>query len=640
MKFHWLLSGALGVWLLSSPVQAANLQFWRFDANRNRLEFTTSSRVQPRAQLIFNPTRLVIDLPGVRLGRSMQEQPVKTPGIRLVRVGQFTPGTTRIVIELIRGYTLDPQQVRFQGATLSQWLVQLPTPQPLNLSPPAPQAPPVYPPLEVEPFDPPLNPGTRPAPTMSAGSATRTTQRTSESDIPRSRIQVENLRVTTGGFFISTRGETPEIKKVERSKNGTEINIDLPGASIDPNLRQRELSIDSKGVKKVRLSQVETSPPVTRITLSVTEDSPNWRALPSGSAIILLPEGGSTASPSDGQTWPAGEQLASADPGSDQTATIQSVQLFGSRLIIRTDRPVNAMGRWETPAVYKLTISRARLSNQTRTPQLNSTGPLSHLSIEQSDINRVVISLRPVFGFTIKNFSQSGQYLSLPLSPTATRNPPVPPVTTPRGPIVIDVPPPNPSLSQPRPSPRNPGRRDNERLVVVVDPGHGGGDPGAIGIGGLQEKQVVLDISRQVATILQRQGIQALLTRFDDREIDLQPRVDFAERVNASLFVSIHANAISLSRPDVNGLETYYYDTGVRLARTIHDSILRRTGIPDRRVRRARFYVLRKTSMPAVLVETGFVTGADDAPRLRNPAYRRRMAEAIAEGIVRYLRQN
>ncbi|MBC6480227.1 MAG: AMIN domain-containing protein [Hormoscilla sp. GM7CHS1pb] len=139
------------------------------------------------------------------------------------------------------------------------------------------------------------------------------------------------------------------MQKAKRSENGTEINIDLPGASIDPNLRQRELSIDSKGVKKVRISQVETSPPVARITLSVTEDSPNWRAQMIGNAIILLPEGGSPALPSSGQPWPVGEQLASADPGSDQTATIQSVQLFGSRLIIRTDRPVNAMGRWKHP---------------------------------------------------------------------------------------------------------------------------------------------------------------------------------------------------------------------------------------------------------------------------------------------------
>ncbi|MGK7901206.1 MAG: N-acetylmuramoyl-L-alanine amidase [Hormoscilla sp.] len=625
MKFHWLLSGALGVWLASSPVQAANLQFWRFDANRNRLEFTTSGSVQPRAQLLFNPTRLVIDLPGVRLRGSMQEQLVKTPGIKSIRVGQFTPGTTRIVIELIQGYTLDSQQIRFQGATPSQWRVQLPTPQPLNLSPPSPQAPAVYPPSPVEPdpFDPP----------------------DPEIDLPRARIQVENLRVTTGGFFINTRGQTPEIKKAKRSKDGTEINIDIPGASIDPNLRQRELSIDSKGVKKIRLSQVETSPPVARITLSVTEDSPNWRAQMSGNAIILLPEGGSPALPSSERDWPAGEQLARADSRFDQTATIESVQMIGSRLIVRADRPVSAMGRWETPAAYKLTISPARLSTTTRTPQLNSTGPLSQLSIEQSGLNSVVISLLPASGFTIENFNQSSEYLSLPI---VIRNPPpVPPVKPPSGPIAIDVPPPNipppinpPSPPRPRPSSPAPDRTNNERIVVVVDPGHGGRDPGAIGIGGLQEKQIVLDISRQVATILQRQGIQALLTRYDDREIDLQPRVDFAERVNASLFVSIHANAISLSRPDVNGLETYYYDTGGRLARTIHENILRRTGIPDRRLRRARFYVLRKTSMPAVLVETGFVTGADDAVRLRNPAYRRRMAEAIAEGILQYVRQN
>lgn len=632
MKFHWLLSGVLGVWLLSRPVQAANLQFWRFDANRNSLEFTTSGSVQPRAQLIFNPTRLVIDLPGVRLGGSMQEQLVKTPGISSVRVGQFNPGTTRIVIELIRGYTLDPQQVRFQGATPSQWRVQLPTPQPKEISPPGPQTPPVYPPRPVAPLDPPPNPGPRPAPGSDTGGA---------------RTQVENLRVTTGGFFINTRGETPEIQKVERSKNGREINIDLLGASIDSNLLQRELSIDSKGVKKVRLSQIQTSPAVTRITLAVTEDSPNWRALLSENAIILLPEGGSPALPSDGQAWPAGAQLASTDPSADQTATIQSVQLFGSRLIIRTSRRVNAMGRWETQAAYKLTISQARLSNQTITPQLNSTGPLSRLSIEQSSPNTVVITVVPVPGFTIDSFNESGEYLSLPLSIIPTKTPSMPPAIAHSGPIVIDVPPPNipppinpPSPPLPRPSPPDPGRTNNERIVVVVDPGHGGGDPGAIGIAGLQEKDIVLDISRQVATILQQQGIQAVMTRYDDREIDLQPRVDFAEQVNASLFVSIHANAINLSRPDVNGLETYYYDTGGRLARTIHESILRRTGIPDRRLRRARFYVLRKTSMPAVLVETGFVTGADDAPRLSNPAYRRRMASAIAEGIVQYLRQN
>jgi N-acetylmuramoyl-L-alanine amidase len=128
------------------------------------------------------------------------------------------------------------------------------------------------------------------------------------------------------------------------------------------------------------------------------------------------------------------------------------------------------------------------------------------------------------------------------------------------------------------------------------------------------------------------------MTRADDREIDLQPRVDVAEQVNATLFVSIHANAISLDRPDINGVETYYYSSGAGLADTIHRSILSNVGMNDRGVRQARFYVLRRTSMPAVLVEIGFVTGRDDAPRLVNPNWQNQMATAIARGILEYLR--
>ncbi|ASC69224.1 N-acetylmuramoyl-L-alanine amidase [Halomicronema hongdechloris C2206] len=163
-------------------------------------------------------------------------------------------------------------------------------------------------------------------------------------------------------------------------------------------------------------------------------------------------------------------------------------------------------------------------------------------------------------------------------------------------------------------------------LVVVIDPGHGGRDPGAIGIAGLQEKGINLAISQRVQQQLQRQGITVLMTRSDDRFIDLEPRVTFAERAQADLFVSIHANAISLSRPEVNGLETYYYSLGQRLAQIIHANILRRVDIADRGVRQARFYVLRRTSMPAVLVETGFVTGQDDVRRLRDPAQRNQIA--------------
>lgn len=196
-----------------------------------------------------------------------------------------------------------------------------------------------------------------------------------------------------------------------------------------------------------------------------------------------------------------------------------------------------------------------------------------------------------------------------------------------------------PVASVPRPSGSTPSipRARQGQLTVVLDPGHGGRDPGAVGIGGLREKDINLTVSRRVQSILQERGINAIMARTDDREIDLDPRVDFAERANADVFVSVHSNAISMSRPDVNGLETYYYSSGFRLAQTIHNNILQRTDLRDRGVRRARFYVLVNTSMPAVLVETGFVTGREDAARFRNPAEVNKIADGIAGGILQYL---
>ena len=188
----------------------------------------------------------------------------------------------------------------------------------------------------------------------------------------------------------------------------------------------------------------------------------------------------------------------------------------------------------------------------------------------------------------------------------------------------------------PSPSPSIPRARQGQ-LTVVIDPGHGGRDPGAVGIGGLREKDINLTVSNRIKATLEGKGINVVMARSDDREIDLDPRVDIAERANADIFVSIHSNAISMSRPDVNGLETYYYSSGLRLAQTIHNNVLQQTDLRDRGVRRARFYVLVNTSMPAVLVETGFVTGREDAARFRNPAKVNEIADGISAGILQYL---
>jgi N-acetylmuramoyl-L-alanine amidase len=178
------------------------------------------------------------------------------------------------------------------------------------------------------------------------------------------------------------------------------------------------------------------------------------------------------------------------------------------------------------------------------------------------------------------------------------------------------------------------------RFRVVIDPGHGGPDPGAVGINGLRETDVVLDVSLQVARLLQARGVQVLLTRTTEVDVDLPPRVALANSSGADVFVSLHANALSMARPDVNGIETFYFQGG--RSRSLAEAIQRELmavspGTPDRGARPGRFFVIRRTVMPSALAEMGFVTGEIDNPRLADPNYRQRLAQAVAAGILSFL---
>ena len=178
------------------------------------------------------------------------------------------------------------------------------------------------------------------------------------------------------------------------------------------------------------------------------------------------------------------------------------------------------------------------------------------------------------------------------------------------------------------------------KFSVVIDPGHGGPDPGAIGIGGIRETDVVLEVSKIVKNLLSEKGVKVRLTRKNEVDLDLPPRVSFANNTDADIFVSIHANASRGKRRDINGLETFYYRgwRGRLLAKKIQKQILRVSpGSPDRGVKQGRFYVIKNTNMPAVLVEIGFLTGRLDARRLEKTTHRKRLAFAIAKGILEYL---
>jgi len=128
LKLRWLLPSFVSVFLLSYPAKAGSLALWHFNANQNQLDLRTDEGVQPRVQLISNPTRLVIDLPGIILGQPQTNKKIGSV-IQEIRVGQFDRQTTRMVIQVAPGYTLDPTKVRVQGKSPTQWFVQLPTPE-------------------------------------------------------------------------------------------------------------------------------------------------------------------------------------------------------------------------------------------------------------------------------------------------------------------------------------------------------------------------------------------------------------------------------------------------------------------------------------------------------------------------------
>lgn len=255
--------------------------------------------------------------------------------------------------------------------------------------------------------------------------------------------------------------------------------------------------------------------------------------------------------------------------------------------------------------------------------------------------------------------------------------------------IVVDVYGPRSALKTHAVAPgssRKPESRKPSRLsmgfrpihTVVIDPGHGGKDPGAIGLGGLREKDINLKLAKLLAPRLRARSFEVIMTRTDDRFIDLEERTALAESARGDVFISVHANA-SKNRA-LRGIEIYYLDedhkrhnlelaareSGVKpsevdslqralsrlrvseasqhsriLAEVVHEDVTKGLdatygGVPDLGVKKGPFYVLFMSSMPSILVETGFVTNRKESRLLASDRYLDTLAAQIAAGLGHY----
>jgi N-acetylmuramoyl-L-alanine amidase len=195
--------------------------------------------------------------------------------------------------------------------------------------------------------------------------------------------------------------------------------------------------------------------------------------------------------------------------------------------------------------------------------------------------------------------------------------------------------------------------------VVVLDPGHGGQDSGAM-CGGVMEKDLTLDVARRVDRLLDTRGIATLMTRVGDSYVSLADRAAFGNRANDSIFISIHFNEDN--KPVASGVETYYatHQVGTSstlaswlpffsrpasassrpesqsLASFIQEALVARTRSIDRGTQAKQFFVIANVTSPSVLIEGGFITNKDELSKLASEDYRDQLAAAIADGVVRY----
>ena len=173
---------------------------------------------------------------------------------------------------------------------------------------------------------------------------------------------------------------------------------------------------------------------------------------------------------------------------------------------------------------------------------------------------------------------------------------------------------------------------DSSPITVVIDAGHGGYDRGGIPGQRVSEKDMTLDVARRLKSVLAASGYRVVMTRDSDVFVPLGTRTAIANSNRNAIFVSVHFN--SATRGGASGIETYFYSRdSLALASAIHHYVVGGAPSPSRGVRRRGYYVLRKTSIPAVLVECGFLTNSTEAGYAQNASYRQKLAEEIAAGV-------
>lgn len=414
------------------------------------------------------------------------------------------------------------------------------------------------------------------------------------------RYYVDNVEVKTNSIHITGSGALTLTKPLVLS-SPTRLVYDIPNATVNPVLRNKEIPLND--VETIKIGQFERE--TARIVIT-SNNANNYIPIiyPDSQRIAFIDRKSTTYQ----ALYPAKTTLNSVNDEINDSKTHSVKMVFSKPVIYALDRNQKNI--------------EFLLLNADRSPDLN---------------------LKSTFlfeGSKISNLKNGGLKVTIPLKSDDILD-----VHTGVDAKTIRIKIRSNTADLPAAEKESSGiimpssmlSRDVNKRFVVIDPGHGGGDHGAIR-GDISEKDITLDVSKRVRDLLEKKGYEVFMTREIDETLSLQERVEISENLVPDMFVSIHVNSSNSDAP--NGLETHYYkDNSLILAKTVHASMLNHVQANNRGLFKSKFYVINHTTAPAILLEIGFMSNPIERVQLITDFRKQATAKAIVEGIDDYFKQ-
>ncbi len=423
----------------------------------------------------------------------------------------------------------------------------------------------------------------------------------------RTKYYINGYNIKNGGLLISGLGQIT-ASRIFTLDSPKRIVVDLPNTFVDKKIRNKDLKICPDGSCKdsAKIGQFEYNKARVVVT---TENPEKYIPIFSGDAQSLL--------------------VINADK-LKHTDLVNTVSNLGKAYVKKIDNKTNELIlSFTQPVVHSIIRDKDSLTlylfnvksynEQDLIKTLNNTyykpftlsllpqiGVKADMKINKDDIVKIE---QGVDGKALKITIATNSNNSVVKDNKITKSTPI-----------ITAPP----------------KKEVIKNKVVLDAGHGGSDYGAIREG-INEKDITLDITQRVASILKSKGYKVALTRADDTYVSLQDRVEFSENETPEIFVSIHVNSAVAVEP--KGIETHYYhDYSKELARVVQNHLIKDINTKDRGLLKSKFYVINHTTVPAILIETGFISNEEERNELVTDSRKQKTAKAIAEGIIEYIK--